>query len=87
MECDFFLRVNSGMEELALWALLSPKKKLGPVKKHTHHTELITQSPQRFDPMFHGDEFCAEYTSLNSWLLLGNPLDKSQVTVNQDSSA
>ncbi len=43
------------------------------------------QSPQRFDPMFHGDEFSAEDGSLDGWLPLGDPLNKSQVAEDQDA--
>ena len=40
-----------------------------------------------FDPMFHGDEFCAKDGGLNSRLPLGNQLDKSQVAEDQDTGA
>ncbi len=83
----FLLQGQLGYGGIGHLGFVIPVDETGAGQGHTHHTELISQSPQRFDPMLHGDEFCAEDGSLNSRLPLGDLLDKSQVAVDQDTGA
>ena len=56
-------------------------------QRDTHHTQSVSQSPQRFDAVLHSNKLSTKDGGLNGRLAFRKPYNQSHITMDQEYSA